>query len=83
MIKNSNTKLSRYKIINTEDVIKILQKDVKYRLDVENRMVGDYLSKNFTYFGDLKKLSISRYIKLIRVLTLLTMSKDIFSVKFP
>ena len=70
MIKNSNTKLSRYKIINTEDVIKILQKDVKYRLDVENRMVGDYLSKNFTYFGDLKKLSISRYIKLIRVLTL-------------
>ena len=40
MIKNSNTKLSRYKIINTEDVIKILQKDLKYRLDVENRMVG-------------------------------------------
>ena len=70
MEKNSNKKLSKYTEIKTEDVIKILQKDGKYRLDVENRMVADYLSSNFAYFRDLKKLSISRYIKLIRILSL-------------
>ena len=60
--------LSRYKTVTKEMVIKILYTAKKIRTDVENRMVADYLSKNFEYFSSIKENNQSRFLKLIAVL---------------
>ena len=47
--------LSRFRNIAQEKVVKILSKDKKSRIDLENRMVADYLSKN--YHVEIQKFS--------------------------
>ena len=60
--------LSRYKIITKDMVLKILAKNSKTRTDVENRIIADYLSKNFEYFDKIKQTSHKRFLKLISVI---------------
>lgn len=61
--------LSRYKIITKDMVLKILVKNSKTRTDVENRIIADYLSKNYDYFQKIKETSHKRFLKLISVLS--------------
>ena len=60
--------LSRYKEITSDMVVKILYKVPKSRTDVENRIVADYLSKNYEYFKLIKENNQARFLKLIAVL---------------
>ena len=60
--------LSRYKIITKDMVLKILAKNSKARTDVENRIIADYLAKNFEYFDKIKQTSHKRFLKLISVI---------------
>ena len=60
--------LSRYKKITPQIVLAILSKNKKLRLDIENRMVADYLSKKFNYFKKIKDISKIGYLKLISTL---------------
>lgn len=64
--------LSRYKIITKDMVLKILAKNSKARTDVENRIIADYLSKNFEYFDKIKQTSHKRFLKLISVINIET-----------
>ena len=72
-IEKSPTKLaehlSRYKNITKDMVLKILIKNSKTRTDVDNRIIADYLSKNFEYFKKIKETSNKRFLKLISVLS--------------
>ena len=72
-IEKSPTKLaehlSRYKIITKDMVLKILTKKSKTRTDVDNRIIADYLSKNFEYFQKIKETSNKRFLKLVSVLS--------------
>ena len=60
--------LSRFKNITQEQVLKILSKDKTLRIDIENRVVADYLSDNFDYFYQIKESSSEQYLKLMSVL---------------
>lgn len=42
--------LSRFKVITKDMVLQILAKNSKTRTDVDNRIIADYLSKNYEYF---------------------------------
>ena len=79
-IKKSPTKLaehlSRYKVITKDMVLKILTKKSKTRTDVDNRIIADYLSKNFEYFQKIKETSNKRFLKLISVLSFETYLKN-------
>ena len=68
--------LSRFRNIAQEKVVKILSKDKKSRIDLENRMVADYLSKNYNYFYQIKQSSKEKFLKLISVLNLENTSPD-------
>ena len=59
---------SRFRNITQEQIIKILSKDKKARIDIENRMIADYLTDHFDYFNQIKQSSRERYLKLISVL---------------
>ena len=61
--------LSRYKTITKDMVLNILTKNSKSRTDVENRIIADYLSKNYEYFDKIKQTSHKRFLKLISVLS--------------
>ena len=60
--------LSRYKIITKDMALKVLTKKSKMRTDVDNRIIADYLSKNYEYFQKIKETSNKRFLKLISVL---------------
>ena len=47
MKRNSEIFLSRYKKISPQTIYVILSKNKNLRLDIENRMLADYLSKKF------------------------------------
>ena len=61
--------LSRYKTITKDMVLKILAKNSRARTDVENRIIADYLSKNYEYFDKIKQTSHKRFLKLISVIS--------------
>ena len=67
-IANIEIFLSGYKMMSSQNVIAILSKNRKLRMDIENRMVADYLFKRFKYFQDIKKESKLGYLKLIPAL---------------
>ena len=67
-IANIEMFLSGYKMMSSQNVIAILSKNRKLRMDIENRMVADYLFKRFKYFQDIKKESKLGYLKLIPAL---------------
>ena len=60
--------LSRYKVITKEMAIKALVKTSKIRTDVDNRIIADYLSKNYDYFQKIKETSHKKFLKLISVI---------------
>jgi len=60
--------LSRFKVITKDMVLQILAKNSKTRTDVDNRIIADYLSKNYEYFQKIKEESQKRFLKLINVL---------------
>ena len=60
--------LSRFKNITQAQVIQILSKNKKLRVDIENRIVADYLTDHFDYFNQIKESSKERFLKLISVL---------------
>ena len=62
--------LSRFKNITQQQVLKILSKDKKLRIDMENRIVADYLTDHFSYFSQIKESSKEKFLKLISVLNL-------------
>jgi len=67
---------SRYKNITKDMVLKILIKTPKSRTDVENRMIADYLSKNYDYFKKIKETSQKRFLKLISVISFETFNPN-------
>ena len=67
-IANLEIFLSGYKMISAQNVIAILSKNKKLRMDIENRTVADYLSKKYKYFKDIKKETKLGYLKLIPAL---------------
>ena len=54
--------------ITSQKVLTILSKNKKVRMDIENRMVADYLSKKFNYFQKIKKETKIGYLRLIPAL---------------
>ena len=62
--------LSRFRNITQDQVINILNKNKKARIDIENRIVADYLTDHFNYFYQIKESNPERFLKLISVLTL-------------
>ena len=68
--------LSRFKNITQDQVIKILSKNKKLRIDVENRIVADYLTDHFDYFNQIIKSSRERFLKLISVLNFETVPSN-------
>ena len=75
-IKKSSKHLSRFRNITQDQVIKILNKDKKLRIDIENRLVADYLTEHFDYFEQIKESSSERFLKLISVLDLEIISSN-------
>lgn len=68
-VANIEILLSNYKIITPQNVLAILTKNKKLRMDIENRMVADYLSKKFKYFKNIKdeyKLGLLRLIPVLK-----------------
>ena len=68
--------LSNYKMISPENILAILTKSKKLRMDVENRMVGEYLSKKFKYFKKIKSENKLGFLKLIPFLKYDKRKKD-------
>ena len=68
--------LSRFKNITQEQVLKLLSKNKKSRIDVENRMIADYLTQHYQYFNQIKDSSRERFLKLISVLSLENVSPN-------
>ena len=68
MKRNSEIFLSRYKKISPQTIYVILSKNKNLRLDIENRMLADYLSKKFNYFKKIKDISKIGYLKLMSAL---------------
>ena len=60
--------LSRFKVITKDMVLQILAKNSKTRTDVDNRIIADYLSKNYEYFQKIKEENQKRFLKLVNVL---------------
>ena len=75
-IANLEIFLSGYKIISAQNVIAILSKNKKLRMDIENRWVADYLSKKYKYFKDIKKETKLGYLKLIAALKFKTIQAN-------
>ena len=75
-IANLEIFLSGYKIISEQNVIAILSKNKKLRMDIENRWVADYLSKKYKYFKDIKKETKLGYLKLIAALKFKTIQAN-------
>ena len=67
---------SRFKIISLEHLIKLLSKNKKNRIDIENRMIADYLTQRFSYFYQIKLTNKERFLKLISVLNLESISSN-------
>jgi len=67
---------SRFKIISQEQLIKLLSKNRKNRIDIENRMIADYLTQRFSYFYQIKITNKERFLKLISVLNLENISSN-------
>ena len=68
--------LSRFKVISQEQLIKLLSKNKKNRIDIENRMIADYLTQRFSYFYQIKISNKERFLKLISVLSLESTSSN-------
>ena len=68
--------LSHYKNITQQQVINILSKSKKLRVDMENRLVADFLTDHYDYFYQIKELSKERFLKLISVLNYETVSPN-------
>ena len=68
--------LSRFKLITQEQLIKLLSKNKKNRIDIENRMIADYLTQRFSYFYQIKLSNKERFLKLISVLSLENISSN-------
>ena len=68
--------LSRFKVISQEQLIKLLSKNKKNRIDIENRMIADYLTLRFSYFYQIKISNKERFLKLISVLSLESTSSN-------
>ena len=60
--------LSRYKVITKEMVLRAIVKEPKARTDVDNRIIADYLTKNYDYFQKIKETSHKKFLKLISVI---------------
>ena len=69
-------RLSRFKVISHEQLIKLLSKNKKNRIDIENRMIADYLTQRFSYFFQIKLSNKERFLKLISVLNLENISSN-------
>ena len=67
---------SRFKKISQEQLIKLLSKNRKNRIDIENRMIADYLTQRFSYFYQIKITNKERFLKLISVLNLENISSN-------
>lgn len=68
MLARFEKQFSRFRNITQEQVIKLLSKDKKTRIDVENRMIADYLTSHFDYFYQIKNSNRDKFLKLISVL---------------
>ena len=64
-IANLEIFLSGYQKISSQKVLAIISKNKKLRMDIENRMVADYLSNKFNYFKKIKDESTVGYVRLI------------------
>ena len=67
-IANLELAITSYKKMTTQKVLAILSKNKNLRMDIENRMVADYLSKKFNFFKKIKEESGVGYLKLIATL---------------
>ena len=79
-ITNLEFFLSSYKKITSQNVLTILSKNKKIRMDIENRMVADYLSKKYKYFQKIKEETKIGYLKLIPALRYETIQADEFII---
>ena len=75
-IANLEIFLSGYQKISSQKVLAIISKNKKLRMDIENRMVADYLSNKFNYFKKIKDESTVGYVRLIATLKLEAIPAD-------
>ena len=75
-IANLDIFLSGYQKISSQKVLAIISKNKKLRMDIENRMVADYLSNKFNYFKKIKDESTVGYVRLIATLKLEAIPAD-------
>ena len=75
-ITNLEIFLSGYQKISSQKVLAIISKNKKLRMDIENRMVADYLSKKFNFFKKIKDETTVGYLKLIAALKFETIQAD-------
>ena len=67
-VANIEIFFSNYKIITPQNVIAILSKNKNLRMDMENRMVADFLTRKFKYFKNIKDEYKLEFLKLIPLL---------------
>ena len=67
-VANIEIFFSNYKIITPQNVIAILSKNKNLRMDMENRMVADFLTRKFKYFKNIKDEYKFEFLKLIPLL---------------
>ena len=75
-IANLGPIFTEYKTLSQQNVIAILSKNKKVRMDIENRRVGEYLSRKFEYFKKIKDNNKNAYLRLIPALKFDTVQAD-------
>ena len=75
-IANLGPIFTEYKTLSQQNVIAILSKNKKVRMDIENRRVGEYLSRKFEYFKKIKDNNNNAYLRLIPALKFDTVQAD-------